>query len=242
MKNIAAIILGGGRGTRLYPLTQVRAKPAVPLAGKYRLIDIPMSNCLHSGIEKIYVLPNSTPPPLHRHLGQTYRFSPFFIRLCRSVADQQTRSVSIVSRNRGRRTPISFDPAGAGRVRLCHLSGDHLYRMDYSLLVDHHRRTKADITLSVIYAKEANAASSAFCAATTRPGDRVPGKAQRRGTQSHASAVAVAGPETSRPAAKALPRFMASMFSKKRSSSMLTETSAADRFSKGDDPIGVGSP
>ncbi len=158
MKNVAAIILGGGRGTRLYPLTQVRAKPAVPLAAKYRLIDIPMSNCLHSGIEKIYVLTQFNSASLHRHLGQTYRFSPFSSGFVEVLAAQQTPERSDWFQGTAdavRQYLLTLQELDVSDYVI--LSGDHLYRMDYGLLVDHHRQTKADITLSVISAKEANA-------------------------------------------------------------------------------------
>ena len=82
MRNVLAIILGGGRGTRLYPLTKRRAKPAVPLAGKYRLIDIPVSNCINSQIQKMYVLTQFNSASLNRHLVNTYRFSPFSEGFC----------------------------------------------------------------------------------------------------------------------------------------------------------------
>ena len=78
MKRVLAIILGGGKGSRLYPLTKMRAKPAVPLAGKYRLIDIPISNCINSGIEKMYVLTQFNSASLNRHIGRTYNLNgPF---------------------------------------------------------------------------------------------------------------------------------------------------------------------
>ena len=83
MKRVLAIILGGGKGSRLYPLTKMRAKPAVPLAGKYRLIDIPISNCINSGINKMYVLTQFNSASLNRHIGRTYNLSaPFWARIC----------------------------------------------------------------------------------------------------------------------------------------------------------------
>jgi glucose-1-phosphate adenylyltransferase len=152
VKNVLAIILGGGAGTRLYPLTKLRAKPAVPVAGKYRLIDIPVSNCINSEIFKIYVLTQFNSASLNRHIARTYSFAGFsgdgFVEV---LAAQQTPE-----------NPSWFQGT-ADAVRkylwlleewkvdeLVILSGDHLYRMDYRLFVERHRQTNADITLSVI--------------------------------------------------------------------------------------------
>ena len=91
MKRVLAIILGGGKGSRLYPLTKMRAKPAVPLAGKYRLIDIPISNCINSGIEKMYVLTQFNSASLNRHIGRTYNLNgPFGQGFVEVLAAQQT--------------------------------------------------------------------------------------------------------------------------------------------------------
>ena len=151
MKSILAIILGGGAGTRLYPLTKFRAKPAVSLAGKYRLIDIPVSNCINSEIHKIYILTQFNSASLNRHIARTYQFSQFTEGFVEVLAAQQTPD-----------SPSWFQgTADAVRKYLWMveawdvedvliLSGDHLYRMDYSLFVERHRATDADITLSVI--------------------------------------------------------------------------------------------
>ncbi len=151
MKRVLAIILGGGAGTRLYPLTKLRAKPAVPLAGKYRLIDIPVSNCINSEILKIYVLTQFNSASLNRHISRTYNFSGFDDGFVEVLAAQQTPE-----------NPNWFQgTADAVRQYIwliddwdideyLILSGDHLYRMDYSLFVQRHRETNADITLSVI--------------------------------------------------------------------------------------------
>ncbi|GAB4198615.1 MAG: glucose-1-phosphate adenylyltransferase [Coleofasciculaceae cyanobacterium] len=151
MNRVLGIILGGGAGTRLYPLTKLRAKPAVPLAGKYRLIDIPVSNCINSGIVKIYVLTQFNSASLNRHIARTYNFSGFSEGFVEVLAAQQTPE-----------NPSWFQGT-ADAVRqyiwlfqewdvdeFVILSGDHLYRMDYSLFVERHRETNADITLSVI--------------------------------------------------------------------------------------------
>ncbi len=151
MKKVLAIILGGGAGTRLYPLTKLRAKPAVPVAGKYRLIDIPVSNCINSEIFKIYVLTQFNSASLNRHIARTYNFSGFNEGFVEVLAAQQTPE-----------NPNWFQGT-ADAVRqyiwllqewnaeeFLILSGDHLYRMDYRLFVQRHRDTGADITLSVI--------------------------------------------------------------------------------------------
>ena len=151
MKRVLAIILGGGAGTRLYPLTKQRAKPAVPLAGKYRLIDIPVSNCINSEIFKIYVLTQFNSASLNRHIARTYSFSGFSEGFVEVLAAQQTPE-----------NPNWFQgTADAVRQYLwllqewevdecVILSGDHLYRMDYRQFVERHRETGADITLSVV--------------------------------------------------------------------------------------------
>ncbi len=151
MKKVLGIILGGGAGTRLYPLTKLRAKPAVPLAGKYRLIDIPVSNCINSEIYKIYVLTQFNSASLNRHITRTYSFAGFTEGFVEVLAAQQTAD-----------NPSWFQgTADAVRQYLwllqewdvdeyLILSGDHLYRMDYRLFVERHRETGADITLSVV--------------------------------------------------------------------------------------------
>jgi len=160
MKNVLAIILGGGAGTRLYPLTKQRAKPAVPLAGKYRLIDIPVSNCINSEITKIYVLTQFNSASLNRHIARTYNFAGFNDGFVEVLAAQQTQE-----------NPNWFQgTADAVRQYLwlleewnvdeyLILSGDQLYRMDYRQFVQRHRETKADITLSVIPVDEEHATS-----------------------------------------------------------------------------------
>jgi glucose-1-phosphate adenylyltransferase len=151
VKNVLAIILGGGAGTRLYPLTKLRAKPAVPLAGKYRLIDIPVSNCINSDIFQIYVLTQFNSASLNQHISRTYNFSGFHQGFVEILAAQQTPE-----------NPNWFQgTADAVRQYLwlfrefdvdefLILSGDHLYRMDYREFVQRHRETNADITISVL--------------------------------------------------------------------------------------------
>ena len=152
MKRVLAIILGGGAGTRLYPLTKMRAKPAVPLAGKYRLIDIPISNCINSEINKIYVLTQFNSASLNRHLTMSYNLSAGFGQgFVEVLAAQQTPE-----------SPSWFEGT-ADAVRkyqwLFHewdvdhyliLSGDQLYRMDYSRFVQHHIDTGAQLTVGAL--------------------------------------------------------------------------------------------
>jgi len=151
VKRVLAIILGGGAGSRLYPLTKMRAKPAVPIAGKYRLIDIPISNCINSEILKIYVLTQFNSASLNRHIARAYNFSGFDDSFTEVLAAQQTTQ-----------NPNWFQgTADAVRQYLwlfkewdvdqyLILSGDHLYRMDYREFVQRHLDTNADITLSVL--------------------------------------------------------------------------------------------
>jgi len=158
VKRVLAIILGGGAGTRLYPLTKLRAKPAVPLGAKYRLIDIPISNCINSEIQRIYVLTQFNSASLNRHITRTYGMAGFSQGFVEVLAAQQTSD-----------SPSWFEgTADAVRKYLwlfaewdvdeyLILSGDHLYRMNYVDFIHRHRETEADITLSVIPVDERRA-------------------------------------------------------------------------------------
>ncbi|MEM8637596.1 MAG: glucose-1-phosphate adenylyltransferase [Cyanobacteria bacterium P01_G01_bin.54] len=160
MKRVLGIILGGGAGTRLYPLTKLRAKPAVPLAGKYRLIDIPVSNCINSDINKIYVLTQFNSASLNRHLTRAYNFSGFSDGFVEVLAAQQTKDHPDWFQGTAdavRQYLFLFKEWDVDEVLI--LSGDHLYRMDYSHFVQRHRETGADITLSVIPIDERRASS-----------------------------------------------------------------------------------
>ncbi|MGF1517271.1 MAG: glucose-1-phosphate adenylyltransferase [Nodosilinea sp.] len=151
MKSVLAIILGGGAGTRLYPLTKFRAKPAVSLAGKYRLIDIPVSNCINSDINQIYVLTQFNSASLNRHISRAYQFSQFTAGFVEVLAAQQTPDSPSWFQGTAdavRKYLWLFDSWNVEDLII--LSGDHLYRMDYSLFVQRHRATNADITLSVV--------------------------------------------------------------------------------------------
>jgi len=158
VKKVLAIILGGGAGTRLYPLTKQRAKPAVPLAGKYRLIDIPVSNCINSEIFKIYVLTQFNSASLNRHLSRAYNFSGFNEGFVEVLAAQQTAENPNWFQGTAdavRQYVWLFQEWDIDEYLI--LSGDHLYRMDYREFVQRHRDTGADITLSVVPMDESRA-------------------------------------------------------------------------------------
>ena len=152
MKRVLAIILGGGAGTRLFPLTQTRAKPAVPLAGKYRLIDIPISNCINSGINKMYVLTQFNSASLNRHLSQSYNLSAGFGQgFVEVLAAQQTPdspSWFEGTADAVRKYQWLFQEWDVDQYLI--LSGDQLYRMDYSLFIEHHIKTGANLTVGAL--------------------------------------------------------------------------------------------
>jgi len=150
-QNVLAVVLGGGRGTRLYPLTKLRAKPAVPLAGKYRLIDIPISNCINSGFTRIFVLTQFLSASLHRHVYRTYKFDIFSGGFVEILPAEQTLTSTDWYQGTAdavRRQVDRFLSRGAGDVLI--LAGDHLYRMDYSQFVRFHRESRADVTIAVL--------------------------------------------------------------------------------------------
>jgi glucose-1-phosphate adenylyltransferase len=151
MRKVIALILGGGQGKRLSPLTTYRSKPAVPIGGKYRLIDIPISNCLHSGLKDIYVLTQFNSESLNNHINNTYRFDYFSRAFVRILAAEQT--VDNTNWFQGtadavRRNLLHLDLKNDDEILI--LSGDHLYDMDYRELINYHREKKADFTVSVI--------------------------------------------------------------------------------------------
>ena len=149
MAEVVTIILAGGQGTRLYPLTKIRSKPAVPIAGKFRLIDIPISNCIHSGLRKIFILTQFSSESLHRHIFKTYLFDNFSKDFVTILSAQQTMenlnwyqgTADAVRQN------MRFFSREADLVLI--LSGDHLYKMDYQKFIDFHIQKKADISISV---------------------------------------------------------------------------------------------
>jgi glucose-1-phosphate adenylyltransferase len=150
-RDVLSLILGGGRGTRLYPLTMLRSKPAVPIAGKYRLIDIPISNCINSDCNRIYVLTQYLSVSLHRHIANTYKFDPFSRGFVEVLAAQQTNEASdwyqgTADACRQNIRYVHEDPCRDVLI----LSGDQLYRMDYRHLIKTHRDAGADVTIAVL--------------------------------------------------------------------------------------------
>jgi glucose-1-phosphate adenylyltransferase len=148
---VLSVIMGGGQGTRLFPLTLERAKPAVPLAGKYRLVDIPISNCINSGLKRVYLLTQFNSASLHRHISQSYKFDHFTGGFVEILAAEQTF----------KDTSWYQGTADAVRKNLQHflnhdfdyfliLSGDQLYRMDFRNIISQHVETKADATIATI--------------------------------------------------------------------------------------------
>lgn len=148
---VLSIIMGGGQGTRLFPLTRERSKPAVPLAGKYRLVDIPISNCINSGLKRVYLLTQFNSASLHRHISQSYKFDHFSGGFVEILAAEQTYTD----------TSWYQGTADAVRKNLTHflnhdfdyalvLSGDQLYRMDYRDVLDLHTESGADLTVATI--------------------------------------------------------------------------------------------
>ena len=149
--NVLSVIMGGGQGQRLFPLTRDRSKPAVPLAGKYRLVDIPISNCINSGLRRIYLLTQFNSASLHRHISQSYKFDQFSGGFVEILAAEQTLSD----------TSWYQGTADAVRKNLVHflnhdfehlliLSGDQLYRMDFRHIIADHAESGADVTVSTI--------------------------------------------------------------------------------------------
>jgi len=148
---VIAVIMGGGRGSRLYPLTKERCKPAVPLAGKYRLVDIPISNCLNAGINKIYLLTQFNTASLHRHIQETYRFDPFGGGTVDILSAEQTEkgdswyqgTADAVRQNIHHLSEDDYD-------YVMILSGDQLYRMDYREMLQQHIDLESDVTVAAI--------------------------------------------------------------------------------------------
>jgi glucose-1-phosphate adenylyltransferase len=158
--NVLSVIMGGGEGKRLFPLTKDRAKPAVPLAGKYRLVDIPISNCINSGFRRVYILTQFNSASLHSHISRTYKFDQFTTGFVEILAAQQTPT----------NTSWYEGTADAVRKNLIHflshefeylviLSGDQLYRMDFRPIIAQHTETGADITIATIPVNRAAAQS-----------------------------------------------------------------------------------
>ena len=149
--NVLSVIMGGGQGTRLFPLTKERAKPAVPLAGKYRLVDIPISNCINSGLRRIYLLTQFNSASLHRHISQSYKFDHFSGGFVEILAAEQTYAdtswyqgtADAVRKNNQHFRNHDWD-------HILILSGDQLYRMDFRLIIQQHVESDADISIATI--------------------------------------------------------------------------------------------
>jgi glucose-1-phosphate adenylyltransferase len=151
MRNIITLVLGGGKGTRLYPLTKYRSKPAVPLAGKYRLIDIPISNCLNSGLNQIYVLTQFNSASLNRHINQAYKFDLFGGGFVEVLAAQQTLDRSDWYQGTAdavRQNLRAIETPGIEYVLI--LSGDQLYRMDFDSMFRTHVESRAHVTIAAL--------------------------------------------------------------------------------------------
>lgn len=161
VRNVLALVLGGGRGTRLYPLTRDRSKPAVPLAGKYRIIDVPLSNCINSGVQRIYVMTQFNSVSLHRHIRRTYTFDPFSGGYVEILAAQQTNEATAWYQGTAdavRQHIRLLQDSDIKQVLV--LSGDQLYRMNYADLLATHEANNADVTIAGIPVTDE--ASSAF--------------------------------------------------------------------------------
>src|SRR6516225_7604865 len=160
MHNLLTLILGGGKGTRLYPLTKLRSKPAVPLAGKYRLIDIPISNCLNSGLNQIYVLTQFNSVSLNRHINQAYKFDLFGGGFVEVLAAQQTNEGDKWYQGTAdavRQNLRSIQGPGIDYVLI--LSGDQLYRMDFEKMLRTHVDSNAQVTIAALPVESGKAAS-----------------------------------------------------------------------------------
>ncbi len=153
MENMTAVILGGGKGSRLFPLTKERSKPAVSIAGKYRLIDIPISNCINSGITQMYVLTMYQSASLNNHISNAYRFDQFSRGFVQVLAAEQTADSNewfqgTADAVRKTLPHLGYKHGNVGLVLI--LSGDHLYRMNYRMFRDSHIRTAADVSIAVM--------------------------------------------------------------------------------------------
>jgi glucose-1-phosphate adenylyltransferase len=149
MDRVASVILGGGRGTRLHPLTKPRSKPAVPFGGMYRLIDIPVSNCLHSDLSKIFVVTQFNSASLNRHVSMTYAFDAFRDGFVTVLAAEQTIDTNDWLQGTAdavRKNLRHIRPSNPSDILI--LSGDHIYWMDYRGMIALHRRARADITIA----------------------------------------------------------------------------------------------
>jgi glucose-1-phosphate adenylyltransferase len=155
--NVLSVIMGGGQGTRLFPLTKERAKPAVPLAGKYRLVDVPISNCINSGLRRIYLLTQFNSASLHRHISQSYKFDHFSGGFVEILAAEQTYADASWYQGTAdavRKNKIHFRNHDWDYLLI--LSGDALYRMNFRDIIEQHIESGADITVATIPVRRAD--------------------------------------------------------------------------------------
>jgi len=163
-RDVLSLILGGGRGSRLYPLTMLRSKPAVPIAGKYRLIDIPISNCINSRFNRIYVLTQFLSVSLHRHIANTYKFDPFSRGYVEVLAAQQTNEASdwyqgTADAVRQNMRYIHEDPCTDVLI----LSGDQIYRMEFREMLEAHEKSDADVTIAALPVPKEQTSAFGLC-------------------------------------------------------------------------------
>ncbi|MEA3305381.1 MAG: glucose-1-phosphate adenylyltransferase [Candidatus Omnitrophota bacterium] len=157
MENVLSIIMGGGRGTRLYPLTKVRAKPAVPIFGRYRLIDIPVSNCLNSGFNKIYILTQFNSESLNKHISRTYKLTPFskgFVDIMAAEQSMEDTDWFQGTADAVRRCLKHFNDPAYKYILI--LSGDQLYKMDFGNMLKFHVKNNAHVTIACNPVEPAN--------------------------------------------------------------------------------------
>src|SRR5258708_36425400 len=150
-RRVLSVIMGGGRGTRLFPLTKERSTPAVPIAGKYRLVDIPISNCLNSGYNRIFLLSQFLTASLHRHIQKSFHFDPFgagFIDILSAEQTEKSNAWYEGTADAVRRNLVHFNSHPHDLILI--LSGDQLSRMDFSAIIDQHVATGADVTIAAI--------------------------------------------------------------------------------------------
>ena len=178
---VLAIILGGGQGKRLFPLTQHRSKPAVPIGGKYRLIDVPISNCLHADMRRIFVLTQFNSASLNRHISQSYRmdlFSNGFVEILAAEQTPDNQSWFQGTADAVRQAARHFVRYDADYYLI--LAGDHLYRMDYSEMIDAHVDRRADVTIAAQPVGERRRlADGHFPVRSRRANHRLRGKTRR---------------------------------------------------------------
>jgi glucose-1-phosphate adenylyltransferase len=159
-RDVISVILGGGAGTRLFPLTKDRSKPAVPLAGKYRIVDIPISNCLNSGLKRIFLLTQFNSSSLHRHIQQSYRFDDFSNGFIEIMAAQQTPSSDAWYQGTADAVRQNLQHFGnSSHKYVLILSGDQLYRMNFRVVIEQHIRSGADVTVATIPVNRTDARS-----------------------------------------------------------------------------------